>query len=73
MTAATEFATAQPLSFCVWIPTIGPPARNDTTSRVTRSTSCGNEPPLVSHSTTHSAPFEAAASTTRNAYSALFR
>ena len=67
-TAATELATAQPESFWVWIPS-DVSSKYDATSDTMRCTSWGNDPPLVSHSTRQSAPFDAAASSTRSVYS----
>jgi hypothetical protein len=49
-TAAIEFATAHPESFCVWI-AMFTPSKYETTSPTMRCTSWGNDPPLVSHST----------------------
>ena len=59
-TATSVLATAQPASSWVWIPsaTSGSAA---CTSSTTWCTYVGSEPPLVSHSTTRSAPAPAAA------------
>ena len=54
-TAMSELATAFSVSLCVWMPRFAP-GTTWTTSETMRSTSCGSEPPLVSHSTTQRAP-----------------
>src|SRR5579863_3435498 len=63
-TAARELATAQPESLWKCTPTC---VSNSVTMRLTmRSASCGSVPPLVSHSTSVSAPASAAARNTRS-------
>ncbi len=69
-TPASALATAQPVSFWVWMPT-GDASKCDATSPTMRCTSWGSEPPLVSHSTRQSAPSVAAASSTRRVNSGL--
>src|ERR671930_111379 len=55
-TAARTLATAQSASLCVWMPTATPPPSPAITSAVASATWWGSEDPLVSHSTTVSAP-----------------
>ena len=69
-TAATELATAQPVSFWAWMP-IGRSPKWATTSPTMRPMSWGSVPPFVSHSTSVSTSLVAAASSTRRAYSGL--
>ncbi len=52
--AASEFATAQPLSLWAWMPTRTPVV--SITSWTTSETQSGSIPPLVSHRATTSAP-----------------
>ena len=70
-TAAIELATAQPVSSWQWMPMITSLPTWRCTSATIDSTSCGNDPPLVSHSTTWLAPFTTAASRARRANSGL--
>ncbi len=63
--AASEFATAQPLSLCAWIPTRTPVV--SMTSCTTSETQSGSIPPLVSHSATTSAPASYAVRSTSSA------
>ena len=55
-------ATPQPVSLCRCTPTGAP--RASTISATMAYTSCGSEPPLVSHSTSRSAPASATAAST---------
>ena len=67
-TAAMVFATAQPVSLWQWTPRSTPIAP----AAVTTSPICeGSMPPLVSHSTTTSAPASAATRTHSSAYDGL--
>ena len=64
-TAASEFATAQPLSLCAWMPTRTPVV--SMTSWTTSETQSGSMPPLVSQSATTSAPASYAVRSTSSA------
>src|SRR5690606_18130652 len=70
-TAASELATAHPVSSWQWIPTVTSPPTWATTWATISPTSSGNEPPLVSHSTTWLAPLTTAASSARKENSEL--
>ncbi len=70
-TAASELATAQPLSLWAWIPTRAPVV--SITSSTTSETQSGSMPPLVSQSATTSAPASAAVRSTSSAYARLAR
>ena len=72
ITAAMLLATAQPVSSWQWIPSVASLPTNAFTFVTISATSCGSEPPLVSHITKCVAPFITAASTTRIANSGLF-
>ena len=63
-TAAIEFATAHPVSLWAWMPRRAPVAMASVTISPTW---CGSMPPLVSQSTTTSAPASAAVRTTSSA------
>ncbi len=66
-TATRVLATARSPSLWQWMPSVtGTPSR---TSETIRRTSLGRLPPLVSHSTTTSAPPRRAACRVRSAYS----
>jgi hypothetical protein len=60
-TATSVFATPQPVSSWVWIPTPTLSPSSATTRAVASSTCEGTDDPLVSHSVTFSAPASAAA------------
>ena len=65
-TATSVFATAQPPSSWVWIPSLTDGSASRTA--VTTAAICaGSEPPFVSQSTTRSAPASAAARTQSSA------
>ena len=59
-TAVSVLATAQPESSWQWMPSAAPGSASRTTASAVRICG-GSEPPLVSHSTTRSAPASAAA------------
>jgi hypothetical protein len=64
-TAASEFATAQPVSLWQWMPSGADDASR--TAWTTSASSAGSMPPLVSHSATTSAPASTAVRTTSTA------
>ena len=70
-TAASELATAQPVSSWQWMPMIASLPTCVATAATIDSTSCGSDPPLVSHNTRCVAPFTTAASSTRSENSGL--
>jgi hypothetical protein len=59
-TPSSEQATASPLSLWVWMPTCAPGNAAHTVCVIAKI-SCGRQPPLVSQSTTPSAPSRNAA------------
>ena len=63
-------ATAQPVSLWAWMPSWAPVVVAAPTISLTQG---GSMPPLVSHSTTTSAPASAAVCTTSSAYAGLAR
>ena len=65
-TAASEFATAWPVSLCAWMPSRAG-GKRAATSVTIASTSSGSVPPLVSQSTAQRAPASSAASTQASA------
>jgi hypothetical protein len=60
-TAASELATALPVSSWQWMPSRSPGMPAAITSATIRPTSDGSVPPLVSHSTIQRAPASCAA------------
>ena len=72
-TAAIEFATAHPVSSWQWMPSTASSPTSFFTAATVASTSCGSEPPFVSHITRCVAPLVTAASTMRSANSGLLR
>ena len=68
-TAVSVLATAQPESSWVWIPSAASGRASRTTASAVRIWG-GSEPPLVSHSTSRSAPASAAARRQSSAYPA---
>ena len=71
-TATSEFATPQPASSWVWMPT-WTPSSSATTAAVASETSAGSDEPFVSQSVTFSAPASAAARRQRSAYAGSSR
>ena len=66
-TATSAFATPQPASSCVWMPTWTESPSSATTLAVASVTCDGSDEPFVSHSVTFSAPASAAARRQRSA------
>ncbi len=64
-TAASEFATANSLSLCAWMPTLA--LNMEWASRTALSISLGRLPPLVSQRTRYSAPASSATRRTSRA------
>ena len=68
--AASELATALPVSLWAWMASFSP-GMTRATSATIRSISCGSAPPLVSHITAQRAPASIAVLAQASAYSGL--